>query len=182
MGHAIGHRDRAETTHEQPRGSRSASWNTSFSGDPEHNLRKSSATRPHSSPMIRLSVRPRTSWREDTMTCPLRACGNGLRRIMVALIFAAWCSPAAAQQPAAPPQMNMADHRGAVRGVVRNDAGAPVAGRDGDRRQRGERRAVHSDDRRARCLLVRGACRSASTTSRFNRPGSLRSVARASRR
>ncbi len=126
VSHAIGHRDRAETTHEQPRGSRSASWNTSLSGDPEHNLRKSSATRAHSSPMIRLSVRPRTSWREDTMTCPLRACGTGLCRIMVALILAAWCSPAAAQQPAAPPQMNMADHRGAIRGVVRGDAGAPV--------------------------------------------------------
>jgi hypothetical protein len=45
---------------------------------------------------------------------------------MTALIFAAWWSPAAAQQPAAPAPMNMADHRGAIRGVVRDDAGAPV--------------------------------------------------------
>jgi hypothetical protein len=43
-----------------------------------------------------------------------------------ALLLAAWWSPAAAQTPAAA-QMNMADHRGGVRGVVRNDAGAPVA-------------------------------------------------------
>jgi hypothetical protein len=34
----------------------------------------------------------------------------------------------AAQTPAAQTPMNMADHRGGVRGVVRNDAGAPVAG------------------------------------------------------
>jgi hypothetical protein len=62
------------------------------------------------------------------MTCPLRACGTVLRWTMVALTVAAWWSPAAAQQPAAPAQMNMADHRGAIRGVVRNDAGAPVEG------------------------------------------------------
>ena len=60
------------------------------------------------------------------MTCPLRARGAVLRWTMVTLIVAAWWSPTAAQQPAAPPQMNMADHRGAIRGVVRNDAGAPV--------------------------------------------------------
>jgi hypothetical protein len=44
----------------------------------------------------------------------------------MALICAAWSGSAAAQQPAAPAQMNMADHRGGIRGVVRNDAGTPV--------------------------------------------------------
>jgi hypothetical protein len=37
-----------------------------------------------------------------------------------------WATLAAAQQPAAP-QMNMADHRGALQGRVRNEAGAAVA-------------------------------------------------------
>ena len=41
------------------------------------------------------------------------------------LVF--WCGSAAAQTPAAQAPMNMADHRGGIRGVVRNDAGAPVA-------------------------------------------------------
>ena len=42
-------------------------------------------------------------------------------------MLAAW-SPATAQTPATPAQMNMADHRGGIRGAVRNDSGAPVQG------------------------------------------------------
>jgi hypothetical protein len=52
--------------------------------------------------------------------------------IGIAVMLSAWSGSAAqatpAQAPAAQPQMNMADHRGAVRGIVRNDAGAPVEG------------------------------------------------------
>ena len=44
------------------------------------------------------------------------------------VVLLAWCSgTAAAQTQAAPPPMNMADHRGGIRGAVRNEAGAPVA-------------------------------------------------------
>jgi hypothetical protein len=49
----------------------------------------------------------------------------------IALLVVWWNSPAAAQAQAAqeqPAQMNMADHRGGIRGVVRDDSGAPVAG------------------------------------------------------
>ena len=46
-------------------------------------------------------------------------------------LLVSWCSTAAAQQQAPaqgqPAQMNMADHRGGIRGVVRNESGAPVA-------------------------------------------------------
>jgi hypothetical protein len=40
-------------------------------------------------------------------------------------VFVLVCGTAAAQTPAG--QMNMADHRGGIRGTVRNDAGSPVA-------------------------------------------------------
>ena len=48
------------------------------------------------------------------------------------VMLVSWCGTASAQAQAAaaqqPAQMNMADHRGGVRGVVRNESGAPVAG------------------------------------------------------
>jgi hypothetical protein len=58
----------------------------------------------------------------------LRVWGRGLGRTTALLLLAPWCAIAAAQTPATPP-MNMAamDHRGALQGRVRNDAGAAVA-------------------------------------------------------
>jgi hypothetical protein len=56
----------------------------------------------------------------------LRVRGRGLGRTTALLLLVPWCAIAAAQTPAAPP-MNMADHRGALQGRVRNDAGAAVA-------------------------------------------------------
>jgi len=53
---------------------------------------------------------------------------NTVRGVGSMLMLAACWSPAAAQQAAEPAQMNMADHRGGIRGVVRNESGAPVAG------------------------------------------------------
>ena len=57
-----------------------------------------------------------------------RICGRKLGRTAVFLFLMPWATIAAAQQ-AATPQMNMAamDHRGALQGRVRNDAGAAVA-------------------------------------------------------
>jgi len=52
---------------------------------------------------------------------------EGLGLLGTVVMLVSWCGTAAAQQ-AAPAQMNMADHRGSIRGVVRNDSGAPVAG------------------------------------------------------
>ncbi len=69
------------------------------------------------------------------MKCRLRhRWRDALPQIAAIALLAVWWSPAAAQTPAAqgqqgqPAQMNMADHRGGVRGVVRNESGAPVAG------------------------------------------------------
>ena len=58
----------------------------------------------------------------------LRVCGRRLGQAAAVLLLMPWATLAAAQQPAAP-QMNMAamDHRGALQGRVRNDAGAAVA-------------------------------------------------------
>ena len=58
----------------------------------------------------------------------LRVCGRRLGQAAGVLLLMPWATLAAAQQPAAP-QMNMAamDHRGALQGRVRNDAGAAVA-------------------------------------------------------
>ena len=69
------------------------------------------------------------------MKCRLRhRWRDALPQIAAIVLLAGWWSPAAAQTPAAqgqqgqPAQMNMADHRGGIRGVVRNESGAPVAG------------------------------------------------------
>ena len=69
------------------------------------------------------------------MKCRLRhRWRDALPQIATIALLAVGLSPAAAQTPAAqgqqgqPAQMNMADHRGGVRGVVRNESGAPVAG------------------------------------------------------
>lgn len=69
------------------------------------------------------------------MKCRLRQrWRDALPQIAAIALLAVWWSPAAAQTPAAqgqqgqPAQMNMADHRGGVRGIVRNESGAPVAG------------------------------------------------------
>ena len=54
--------------------------------------------------------------------------GAWLRAVAVGVMLG-WCGTAAAQPPAAPAQgtmPNMPDHRGGIRGTVRNDAGAPV--------------------------------------------------------
>src|SRR5262245_62176040 len=78
--------------------------------------------------MIRERSALDTVGRERSMSCrflPTRK--TALRGVVVVSMLAAWWSPAAAQTQAAPAQMNMADHRGSVRGVVRNDSGAPVA-------------------------------------------------------
>ena len=58
----------------------------------------------------------------------LRVCGRRLGRTAAFLLLMPWATIAAAQTPPAP-QMNMAamDHRGALQGRVRNDAGAAVA-------------------------------------------------------
>ena len=59
---------------------------------------------------------------------PSRRCWTyTLGGVGAVLMLAAW-SPATAQTPATPAQMNMADHRGGIRGAVRNDSGAPVQG------------------------------------------------------
>jgi hypothetical protein len=72
---------------------------------------------------------------DDRMKCRLRQrWRDALPQIAAIALLAVWWSPAAAQTPAAqgqqgqPAQMNMADHRGGVRGIVRNESGAPVAG------------------------------------------------------
>ena len=60
------------------------------------------------------------------MTCRLfKGCRTTLCRTAAVVALVSWCLPAAAQTPAMP-QMNMADHRGGVRGSVRNDSNAPV--------------------------------------------------------
>lgn len=62
------------------------------------------------------------------MTCRLfQGCRTTLCRTAAVVALVSWCLPAAAQTPAMP-QMNMADHRGGVRGTVRNDSNAPVVG------------------------------------------------------
>lgn len=57
----------------------------------------------------------------------LHVYGEGLGRVAAFLVLLSWCGTAAAQTPAAPAQMNMADHRGGIQGTVRSDTGAPVA-------------------------------------------------------
>ena len=64
------------------------------------------------------------------MTCRhVRVRGGGLTRTAVFSAFLFSCGAAAAQTPAAPAQMNMAnmDHRGGIRGNVRSGAGTPAA-------------------------------------------------------
>ncbi len=56
-----------------------------------------------------------------------RDVANRLIGLAAAVVVGAWCGAAAAQTPAMPAQMNMADHRGAVQGRVSNASGAPVA-------------------------------------------------------
>ena len=58
-----------------------------------------------------------------------RICGRKLGRTAVFLFLMPWATIAAAQQPPATPQMNMAamDHRGALQGRVQNESGAAVA-------------------------------------------------------
>ena len=59
------------------------------------------------------------------MKCPvLCSVGNRLIGIGAAIVVGFWCAAAAAQTM---PQMNMADHRGAVQGRVTNANGVPVA-------------------------------------------------------
>ncbi|HLG60213.1 MAG TPA: carboxypeptidase regulatory-like domain-containing protein [Vicinamibacterales bacterium] len=59
------------------------------------------------------------------MTCWSSHVGRyGLVAGAVVLGLVSWSTAAGAQAPAAPAQMNMADHRGAIRGTVRNAAGA----------------------------------------------------------
>jgi Carboxypeptidase regulatory-like domain len=60
-------------------------------------------------------------------------CKDWLGLVGTVGLLVSWCGTAAAQQqapaaPGQPAQMNMADHRGGIRGVVRNESGAPVAG------------------------------------------------------
>jgi hypothetical protein len=56
-------------------------------------------------------------------------CRDSLAHLTVVSVLALWCAvPAAAQAPATPGQMNMADHRGGISGAVRNAGGAAVAG------------------------------------------------------
>ena len=78
--------------------------------------------------------------------------------------------------------MNMADHRGASAGPGAERRGRRRRGRDGDGRQRGERRAVHGDDRRAGRLRVRRRCRSGSTTSSIASAGLVTASGAARRR
>ncbi|HET9569399.1 MAG TPA: carboxypeptidase-like regulatory domain-containing protein, partial [Vicinamibacterales bacterium] len=59
-------------------------------------------------------------------------CKDWLGLVGTVALLVSWCGTAAAQQqapaaPGQPAQMNMADHRGGIRGVVRNESGAPVA-------------------------------------------------------
>src|SRR5688500_786360 len=59
------------------------------------------------------------------MRCPvLCSVGSRLIGIGAAIVVGFWCAAAAAQTM---PQMNMADHRGAVQGRVTNANGVPVA-------------------------------------------------------
>src|SRR5688572_20132043 len=83
--------------------------------------------------MIRSRSASNTVWRERSMSCRfLPTSKTAWHGVGAALILAVAWSPAAAQaqaqaQAPAPAQMNMADHRGTVRGVVRNESGAPAA-------------------------------------------------------
>jgi len=62
------------------------------------------------------------------MTCWSSPVGRRvLGSAVVALALLCVATTVAAQAPAAQPQMNMADHRGALQGRVRNGTGAPVA-------------------------------------------------------
>ena len=62
------------------------------------------------------------------MTCLLsQVRTNWLAGVGAFLLLAFWAHAAAAQPPATPGQMNMADHRGAIQGTVRDASGAAVA-------------------------------------------------------
>ena len=56
-----------------------------------------------------------------------RICGRRLGQAAALLLLMPWVATVAAQTAPAAPQMNMADHRGALQGRVRNDSGGPVA-------------------------------------------------------
>ena len=61
------------------------------------------------------------------MTCWSHVGRHALGRAGAVLALVCVATSAAAQAPAAPAQMNMADHRGALQGRVRNAQGAAVA-------------------------------------------------------
>ena len=91
---------------------------------------------------------------------------------VLALVCAA-ATASAQEKPAAPGQMNMADHRGALQGRVRNATGAPVPDTEVTGDQRRERCAVQCRRRMRKADTHSGPFRWANTTSALSSTGGL---------